>query len=58
MAAHRLKEDRSDSETRVEKGKGCDGCDGDEEVGNRGGGGGVECADMQMRGGHPPVTNF
>lgn len=54
MAARRLEEDRSDSEARVEKGKGDRRCD--ESAG--GGGEGPGCTDMQMRGGRPRVTNF
>lgn len=49
MAARRLEEDRSDSEARAEKGKGAV-----DATGWRG----IECTDMQMRGGRPRVTNF
>lgn len=58
MAARRLEEDPSDSEARVEKGKGDRRCDESAGEGERGKGGRLGCTDMQMRGGRPRVTNF
>jgi len=58
VAARGLEEDRRDSETRVEKSRGAADATMGAEGGEKRGEGDGECADMQMRGGHPRVTNF